>query len=566
MGSVVKVSFTRVWGNAGRAKVASHKNYIEWRPDEPGAQPERKRPDEGPVRPEDEEEQEKEFLVESEKGTRRSQPRPFFSADSDHVSSREIDRSIKAMKDGEVMFRIMLSPGSEAVDALGHAREVMRALSQQKGQDFQWVGGLHENTDHQHIHVMLWDRDKEGGRVTLRSDDMMRMRSYGDRHIERELGLEMTFSLGEEEFARGRGLNLAFDSDRDRFMDVLNVPSDKVYEANRKMEPVISTLEWGVFDDEWRKFQVDYTGRESRAHLGTSSYHAIGRQSDLMQLGDNKQEQEFWKDLGENDPEMKDIAERKLEEIGLGDKFLRNSLGEKTKVIDEDQFLSFLSQQLQDEHSQEQEDLAALFAPIDEKKELQGKDEIAEIGGQSVDALLGFDPNFNSDAENPLAVDYEFERPNDFFDALLGTSKEEIEIEPAQPEIRFKEHAELEAVAPKEPELGIKPEAPDLAIDSMAKEVDLARGDDSNDWEDFKSAPDLAIDSMPKEVDLNLARGDDSDGWSDFESPDEDNDFDSEIWGELWSGIEAPSSTDFDHDRKDDNDEIEFTFDPTGMN
>jgi hypothetical protein len=558
MGSVVKTSFTRVWGNAGRAKVAAHKNYIEWRPDEPGAHSERKQPDEGSARPEnEEEEQEKEFLVEAEEGTRRSQPRPFFSADSDHVSSREIDRSIQAMKDGELMFRIMLSPGSEAVDPLGYAREVMRALSQQKGQDFKWVAGLHENTDHQHIHVMLWDRDKAGGRITLYRDDMMRLRSYGDRHIERELGLEREFNQQEQEFARSRGLNLMFDSDADLFMEVLDVPFDKVRDANRREDPIISMLEWDRFQDDWRKFQVDHTGYESRANLGQSSYHALGRQSDLMQLGDNKEQKKFWEDLGGNDPEMKDVAERKLEEIGLGDKFLRDSLGEKTKAVDEVSFLDSLSQQLRDEHNQEQEDLAVLLAPIDEGRENKGKEEIGELGA-GVDALLGFDASINSDADNPLAFDYQFERADDFFDALLGTSKEEIEIGPAQPEIRFNEHAELEIIEPTELDLEIKPEAPaDVAIDSVSKE--LASGDEGG----YESRAEWMADLIAKE-DLSPLTGDDGGGWSDFR--DDDNDFDSKIWSELWSGIEVPASTDFDHDREDDNDEKEFTFDPTGMN
>ena len=97
----------------------------------------------------------------------------------------------------------------------------------------------------------------------------------------------------------------------------------------------------------------------------------------------------------------------------------------------------------------------------------------------------------------------------------------------------------------------------DRAIDSVSKE--LASGDEGG----YESRAEWMADLIAKE-DLSPLTGDDGGGWSDFR--DDDNDFDSKIWSELWSGIEVPASTDFDHDREDDNDEKEFTFDPTGMN
>lgn len=424
MASVVKGSFSRAWGKAGRGKIQAHKDYIEWRPDEPGTPVERERDTSSGRSVEKElEEEEKSFGAE-EKGRRRASPRPFFSADEDHVPSRSIDRAIRDMKEGEAMFRLMMSPGHQGVDARAYVREVMAQLSRQKGQDLRWTGNLHENTDHQHVHVMLWGEDKEGGRVSIYKDDFMRMRAYGDRMIERELGIEHIFTLEEEEFARGRGLNLNFGDDRSRFMDVLNVPADQVWEANKKIEPIISTLEWSIFDDEWRKFQVDYTGREPRAQLGSSTYHDLGRQSDFTQLGDNKAEKEFWENFGNDDPEKKEIADDKLGTIKEGDDFLRELIDGRTKIYDDIPFLDGLLSEMEEDSAE----LQALLLPQD-RKELER--ETAEIGDgyTEIDGLLGLDASRDSDAENPLKKDFEMDNREDFFDKLLGNSINDREVE-----------------------------------------------------------------------------------------------------------------------------------------
>jgi hypothetical protein len=69
------------------------------------------------------------------------------------------------------------------------ARDVIRDLEDAKGMKLHWIGALHENTGHPHVHlhIMSVGRDSRGNNVRLRitKQDIQWMRERMERHLEK---------------------------------------------------------------------------------------------------------------------------------------------------------------------------------------------------------------------------------------------------------------------------------------------------------------------------------------------------------------------------------------------
>ncbi len=112
--------------------------------------------------------------------------RLFLNADREGISGREVQAHIRNQNErGVVIHRIVLSPGMDGVDMTEYTRFVMDELERSKGQDLDYFATEHQNTDHDHMHVVLMGTGKNGGQVRLYREQYRVIREAGDRYLER---------------------------------------------------------------------------------------------------------------------------------------------------------------------------------------------------------------------------------------------------------------------------------------------------------------------------------------------------------------------------------------------
>ncbi len=131
--------------------------------------------------------------------------RKFFDKEHEDISAREVKQVMyeRADERGVIMHKIILSPGLNT-DAKEYTRELMEKLERLKGQELEWRAVVHENTEHQHVHVVLMGKDKEGHRVRIDRDDHNKLRQFGDEYLDREHKLERYLDRELEELLRSR--------------------------------------------------------------------------------------------------------------------------------------------------------------------------------------------------------------------------------------------------------------------------------------------------------------------------------------------------------------------------
>lgn len=251
-------------------------------------------------------------------------------------------------------------------------------------------------------------------------------------------------------------------------------------------------------------------------------------------MAKNEAEIKKWTDISENNPALKDAADKRLEELKQGDQFLRQTIKDRTKVIEPDSFLNRLAKELADEHQQEQQDLATLLRPLDDKKELDKHRDKDKFG--SLDELLGMDGKTEKEREHPLVNDEPVARDN-FFDVLLGNpvpGREDADIGRESDETN---RAELDNALdslqtvpndPTEPLSGNVDREMDIEIDDHLDHISNFLGGAASDFH------------MP------IPQSDDG-------SKNGDNDFENQIWAEYWDwSDDEPYEPSEPGDRDDD--------------
>ena len=150
MRSIAKHSYIK--GASGRARAKAHVNYIQ----------NRSGPD------------------------RDDKPREFFSDERDKIQGREVKQDIDNSERAKVVaHKLILSPGLQNIDMQRYTREVLREVGREKGLDLDWRAVIHRNTDHDHAHVIVLGKDKNGREVLFDKEDYKNMRDAGDGYLER---------------------------------------------------------------------------------------------------------------------------------------------------------------------------------------------------------------------------------------------------------------------------------------------------------------------------------------------------------------------------------------------
>jgi hypothetical protein len=117
--------------------------------------------------------------------------RPFFNAHRDQVPLDEVTGKVSAAfaqdQRHALMHKLTLSPGMNGLDLQEYTRELMSQLGRYKGLDLDWDAVVHKNTDHEHVHIVIQNRDKEGQLVRFDKHEYQLLREWGDRYLEREI-------------------------------------------------------------------------------------------------------------------------------------------------------------------------------------------------------------------------------------------------------------------------------------------------------------------------------------------------------------------------------------------
>lgn len=203
MRSVAKHSYIK--GASGAARAKAHVNYIQYR------------------RGEDRE---------------NDKPREFFSQDRENILGRDVKQDIDDMDRSKVVaHKLILSPGVQGIDMQQYTRDLLKEVGKEKGLDLDWRAVVHRNTDHDHAHVIVFGKDKNGREVLFSRDDYKSMRDAGDRYLERHhyyerfLQRDMDKQL-ERGFERDRGDNIFESLVRDLNPDRREPErSEKTYQA-----------------------------------------------------------------------------------------------------------------------------------------------------------------------------------------------------------------------------------------------------------------------------------------------------------------------------------------------
>lgn len=273
---VVKHSYIK--GAKGKARAKAHVNYIQHRAGE-----------------------------DKEKGARA-----FFDKEDERVLGREVKQRIDEQSDrGVTIHKLILSPGSNVVDLKKYTREVMGEIGSAKGLDLEWYAVGHANTDHNHVHVVVMGRDREGNLVRFDRDDYKELRQIGERYLEREHQL-------------------------DRYLDkeLERIISDPTYKTReqRQLEREFSRLEYGEDGErkrgkdlererqEFEKFDKDLhniygaeTGRQRRMTFEQFQTESAGRLTSFHETATMRDARERWKEIAAENPELAAAAEKELQ-------------------------------------------------------------------------------------------------------------------------------------------------------------------------------------------------------------------------------------------------------------
>lgn len=250
MRSVVKHRYVK--GASGRNRIKAHVNYIQNR------------------RGEDREER---------------KPREFFSDERDKIQGREVKKDIDEMDRSKVVaHKLILSPGLQNIDMQKYTRDVLKEAGKEKGLDLDWRAVIHRNTDHDHAHVIVYGKDKNGREVLFDKEDYKNMRDAGDRYLERHhyyerfMQRDMDRQL-EKGFERDRGDNIFEDLIRD-----LN-PDRKEPEREQKAYKAVP----------WDKEKaIDHLPQTEKIERDGETYSKFSKLEDLKELAEklNKEEVE----------------------------------------------------------------------------------------------------------------------------------------------------------------------------------------------------------------------------------------------------------------------------------
>ena len=172
--------------------------------------------------------------------------RELFGDLEDRVDATEVRKEIRQIGNQKVVVHKMtLAPEINPADKKAFTSEVLGELGRAKGLDLKWYGVEHNNTEHHHIHVVIFGKDRHGTDVKIDKKDLDKVRELGDRYLEREHPRELE-QAREERQRRQKEKQLEWERQRqERVKEGLELPWMHKKIIREQLEPY----------EEWRKKQ-----------------------------------------------------------------------------------------------------------------------------------------------------------------------------------------------------------------------------------------------------------------------------------------------------------------------
>ncbi len=95
------------------------------------------------------------YIQERERGEGEPE-RKFFDREKEGIERKDVYDAMMAGRGGKAaMHTLILSPGDNTVDLADYTRASMKSLEERLGHELDWYATTHENTDHNHAHVVI---------------------------------------------------------------------------------------------------------------------------------------------------------------------------------------------------------------------------------------------------------------------------------------------------------------------------------------------------------------------------------------------------------------------------
>jgi len=172
--------------------------------------------------------------------------RDLFSDLEDRVDATDVRKEIRQMGNQKVVVHKMtLAPEINPADKKAFTREILKELGRVKGLDLSWYAVEHDNTEHHHVHVVIYGKDRNGTDVKIDKKDLEKVRELGDRFLEREHPRELE-QAREERRKKQREKQLEWERQRQqRISEGLELPFIHKKILREQLEPY----------EKWRKQQ-----------------------------------------------------------------------------------------------------------------------------------------------------------------------------------------------------------------------------------------------------------------------------------------------------------------------
>lgn len=118
--------------------------------------------------------------------------RSFFSEKDDAITPKNVLQEVGSIRTaGVLIHKLILSPGVSGVDTREYTRYVLKELAERKGYCLNYRAVVHDNTEHEHAHVVIFGRDRNNRSIRFSKDDYAFMRERGDRFVEKTIEREL---------------------------------------------------------------------------------------------------------------------------------------------------------------------------------------------------------------------------------------------------------------------------------------------------------------------------------------------------------------------------------------
>ena len=186
--------------------------------------------------------------------------REFFDDIDDNLDVKALRKDIRELGNSKVVIhKVTLAPEINPAYMRQFTREVMHQLGRDKGLDLKWMAVEHSNTEHDHVHVVIAGKDKNGKDVRIDKKDYNKIKESGDRHLERWHPLEFARARSERELKekerKGQRKRELEAQRQERIREGLELPWMHKKIVREQLEPY----------DKWRKQQLKIERAKSAA-------------------------------------------------------------------------------------------------------------------------------------------------------------------------------------------------------------------------------------------------------------------------------------------------------------